>query len=67
MSVIFLLILFSLLLAVVFLVAFIWSVRDGQFEDDFTPSVRMLFDEEPVPSVPGPSADSPANSSTPTI
>ncbi|MFM2207847.1 MAG: hypothetical protein RL213_1822 [Bacteroidota bacterium] len=46
MSVIFLLIIFSLLLAVVFLVAFVWSVRDGQYEDDYTPSVRILFDDE---------------------
>jgi len=46
MSVIFLLILFSLLLAVGFLLAFIWSVKDGQFDDDYTPSVRILFDSE---------------------
>ena len=46
MSVILLLILFSLLLAIGFLVAFIWSVKDGQFEDDYTPSVRILFDNE---------------------
>ncbi len=48
MSVIFLLILFSLLLAVGFLVAFIWSVKDGQFDDDYTPSVRILFEDEKV-------------------
>ena len=34
----------SLLLAVGFLVAFIWSVKSNQYEDDYTPSVRMLFD-----------------------
>lgn len=45
MTVIFLLIIFSLLLAIGFLIAFIWSVRDGQYEDDYTPSVRILFDE----------------------
>lgn len=45
MSVIFLLILFSLILAGSFLFAFIWSVKDGQFEDDYTPSVRVLFDD----------------------
>lgn len=45
MSVIFLLITFSLILAVVFLAAFIWSVKDGQYEDDYTPSVRILFDD----------------------
>lgn len=47
MSVIFLLIIFSLLLAIGFLIAFIWSVKDGQFDDDYTPSVRILFDNEP--------------------
>lgn len=46
MSVIILLILFSLLLAIGFLVAFIWSVKDGQFEDDYTPSIRILFENE---------------------
>ena len=45
MTIIFLLIFFSLLLAIGFLIAFIWSVKDGQFEDDYTPSVRILFDE----------------------
>jgi cbb3-type cytochrome oxidase maturation protein len=47
MSVIILLVIFSLLLAIGFLLAFLWSVKDGQFEDDYTPSVRMLF-ENPV-------------------
>lgn len=46
MSIIFLLILFSLILAIAFLFAFIWSVKDGQFDDDYTPSVRILFDDE---------------------
>ncbi len=46
MSIIFLLILFSLILAIAFLFAFIWSVKDGQFDDNYTPSVRILFDDE---------------------
>jgi cbb3-type cytochrome oxidase maturation protein len=46
MSVIILLILFSLMLAVGFLLAFIWSIKDNQLEDDYTPSVRILFDNE---------------------
>ena len=46
MSVIFLLILFSLIVAIVFLLAFIWAVRSKQYEDDYTPSVRMLFDDD---------------------
>ena len=48
MSVIILLIIFSLLLAIGFLLSFIWSVRDGQMDDDYTPSVRMLYDTAPV-------------------
>lgn len=46
MSAIFILISASLLVAVGFLIAFIWSVKNGQYEDDYTPSVRMLFDDE---------------------
>lgn len=46
MSVIILLIIFSLLLAIGFLIAFIWSIKDNQLEDDYTPSVRILFDDE---------------------
>ncbi len=36
----------SLILALIFLVLFLGSVRDGQFEDAYTPSVRMLFEDE---------------------
>ena len=46
MSVIIVLIGFSLVVALIFLGAFIWSVRNGQYEDDYTPSVRILFDDE---------------------
>lgn len=46
MSVIFILIIASLIVALGFLFAFLWSVRNGQYEDDYTPSVRILFDDE---------------------
>ncbi len=46
MSVIIVLIFFSLLLAVGFLGAFIWAVRNGQYDDRYTPSVRILFDNK---------------------
>lgn len=46
MSVIFILIACSLLLAVSFLGAYLWAAKSGQYEDDYTPSVRMLFDDE---------------------
>lgn len=44
MSVLAVLIGASLVVAIGFLLAFIWAVRNGQFEDGYTPSVRMLFD-----------------------
>ena len=48
MSVLILLIGFSILIAGGFLVAFIWLVKKGQYDDDYTPSVRMLFDDKPI-------------------
>jgi cbb3-type cytochrome oxidase maturation protein len=45
MSVMFILIGCSLILAIGFLSAFIWSVKSGQLDDDYTPSVRILFDD----------------------
>lgn len=45
MSVIYLLIGASLLVAVGFLAAFLWAVKNNQYEDDYTPSVRILFDD----------------------
>jgi len=38
----------SLLVAIIFFVLFIFSVRKGQYDDTYTPSVRMLFDDELV-------------------
>jgi cbb3-type cytochrome oxidase maturation protein len=40
------LIIASLIVATGFLVAFLWAVKSGQFEDRYTPSVRVLFDDE---------------------
>jgi cbb3-type cytochrome oxidase maturation protein len=45
-NVIFILIAVSLLVAIGFLVSFIWSIRAGQYDDEYTPSVRILFDDE---------------------
>lgn len=50
MEIILLLIIISLLVAVGFLAAFLWAVRSGQYEDDYTPSVRMLFEDKPLDS-----------------
>jgi len=52
MSIIYMTISISLLLALGFLVAFIWSVKTGQFEDDYSPSVRMLYDNKKEDSTP---------------
>jgi cbb3-type cytochrome oxidase maturation protein len=49
MSVVVVLIGFSILVAAGFLGAFLWAVRNGQFEDRYTPSVRMLLDEPRLP------------------
>lgn len=46
MSVIYLLISISIVVAIAFLYAFIRAVKSGQYDDDYTPSVRMLFDDE---------------------
>jgi cbb3-type cytochrome oxidase maturation protein len=46
MSVLFILIGASILIALGFLIAFLWSVRSGQYDDDYTPSVRILFENE---------------------
>lgn len=48
MKVMFILIGCSFILAIGFLVAFIWMVKSGQIDDDYTPSVRMLFDDGTV-------------------
>lgn len=46
MGVIFFLIIFSIAVASIFLAAFFWAVKTGQFDDQYTPSIRMLFDEK---------------------
>jgi len=46
MSVILILIIASVLMATLFLLGFIWSVRSGQYEDTTTPSLRVLMDGE---------------------
>ena len=45
MEIIFFLIFLSLLIALGFLVAFIWAVSTGQYEDDYTPSIRILLED----------------------
>lgn len=46
MSVIIITALISLLIAVGFLAALLWSIKNGQYEDDFSPANRILFDKK---------------------
>lgn len=46
MNIMFLLIGVSFLVAFLFLVLFIWAVKSGQYDDTFTPSIRILFDDD---------------------
>ncbi len=46
MNILFVLIGVSLFAALIFLALFIWAVRSGQYEDNYTPSIRILFEEE---------------------
>lgn len=48
MSVIYVLLAISIVVAIVFFIAFIFSVKNGQYDDSYTPSVRMLFEDELV-------------------
>lgn len=48
MSVIYVLLAISISVAVVFFAVFVLSVKSGQYDDTYTPSVRMLFDDELV-------------------
>jgi cbb3-type cytochrome oxidase maturation protein len=45
MSVLIVLVIVSVIVAGCFLAAFIWSVKKGQYDDDYAPSVRILFDD----------------------
>ena len=45
MSVVIILIFVSVLIAFGFLLAFLWSVKTGQMDDDYTPSIRILFED----------------------
>lgn len=52
MSIIYLLLTISVIVAIIFFVAFIQSVKKGQYDDVYTPSVRMLFEDEVVKDKP---------------
>ncbi len=47
MAIIVVLITISLSIAVLFLIIFYWNMKAGQYDDTYTPSVRMLFENKP--------------------
>ena len=46
MEVIIVLVILAILIAGGFLAAFFWATKDGQFDDTFSPSVRILMDND---------------------
>lgn len=52
MSVIYILLGVSVIVALIFFIAFIFAVKSGQYDDSYTPSVRMLFDDELIKEKP---------------
>lgn len=48
MSVIYILLSISIIVAIIFFIAFIIAVKSGQYDDSYTPSIRMLFEDELV-------------------
>lgn len=52
MSVIYILLTISIIVAIAFFIAFIFAVKNGQYDDSYTPSVRMLFEDELVKDKP---------------
>lgn len=52
MSVIYILLAISIIVAVGFFIAFIMAVKSGQYDDSYTPSVRMLFEDELIKEKP---------------
>ena len=50
MSVIYLVLPLALLVVIAAVIAYVWAVRNGQFDDTTTPAVRMLFDDDAKPT-----------------
>ena len=52
MSVIYILLAISIIVAIGFFIAFVFAVKSGQYDDSYTPSVRMLFEDELIKDKP---------------
>lgn len=48
MGMIYIMLVVSLVIAVFFLLTFFWATKSGQFDEDYAPSVRILFDDEKI-------------------
>lgn len=48
MGMIYIMLIVSLVIAVFFLLTFFWATKSGQFDEDYAPSVRILFDDEKI-------------------
>ena len=46
MSVIIILLIASISVAALFLGAYIWNIKSGQYDDEYSPPLRILFDEK---------------------
>jgi len=51
MSAIIVLMFVSMCVAILFLAAFIWSVKSGQYDDEKSPPMRILFDDNDLPKL----------------
>ena len=52
MEIMYVMLLVSLFLALIFFVSFIWANKSGQYEDDVTPGMRILYEDEEVKEKP---------------
>ncbi len=41
----------SFIVAITFLILYLISVKGGQFEDTYTPAIRILFDDEEIETI----------------
>lgn len=48
MGVIYIMLVVSFILAVFFLASYIWANKTGQYDDDVTPGIRILYDDEEI-------------------
>jgi cbb3-type cytochrome oxidase maturation protein len=48
MGMIYIMLIVSLIIALFFLGSFFWATKSGQFDDDYTPSVRILYEDESI-------------------